>query len=261
MSNTASSMETVWAVRDARGLNANEKTFLYTVASRGVMKTCRETALEDMGFKKDTFYKVVKSLKAKEVIIETPGQYNPVSNKRDQTYYEINLPALQDSVWQTQDSVSQNDDSVSQKEDSVEPDNKVTEKVTTKVTVKETNYTASPVGEQEDDQSSLDPSLSTFEEIINPLHSWGVDILTTFIDSHGDMPSPSVETTSSPLVEDSAERAVSKKAEEDRRLEDYRGLPRHLKSEYDRKQRNERQHFDHDAFMAYSKTPVGMEEW
>lgn len=74
---------------------------------------------------------------------------------------------------------------------------------------KEETKTAAPVEVQEDDQSSLDPSLSTFEEIINPLHSWGVDILTSFIDSHGDMPSPLVETTSSPLVEDSAERAES----------------------------------------------------
>lgn len=133
---------------------------------------------------------------------------------------------------------------------------------------RESTTPAAPVGEQEEAERLIN---SVFAPYNFSSLSWE-ELQEAFKKQEDSELSPCVEDrepslvfedlpASSPLVEDSAGRADSKKAEEDRRLEDYRGLPRHLKSEYDRKQRNERQRFDHDAFMAYSRTPVGMEEW
>jgi hypothetical protein len=88
------SVETLFGIRDARGFTPNEKTFLFVVATRGTMKASRDTALGDMGFSKNTFYRVKDSLIGKGVLIEHPGQFNPMSGKRDHTFYKVDSEVL-----------------------------------------------------------------------------------------------------------------------------------------------------------------------
>lgn len=64
------SVQAIWNIRDARGINANEKAFLFVVASRGIMTAAWQTAAADMGMSKDTFYRTRNSLIKKGLIKE-----------------------------------------------------------------------------------------------------------------------------------------------------------------------------------------------
>lgn len=77
-----------WLVRDARGLTADEKLFLYTVASHqdGMHKT-HDKNIADMGFSRSTYYRVRTSLKEKELISLTRRMNGP-------TVYAIDKPSL-----------------------------------------------------------------------------------------------------------------------------------------------------------------------
>lgn len=64
------SVQTIWNIRDARGINANEKAFLFVVASRGVMFSEWQTAAADMGMSKDTYYRTRNALIKKGLVKE-----------------------------------------------------------------------------------------------------------------------------------------------------------------------------------------------
>lgn len=74
MTNTVESknmtVQVIWNIRDARGINANEKTFLFVVASRGIMYSEWQTAAADMGMSKDTYYRTRSALIKKGLIKE-----------------------------------------------------------------------------------------------------------------------------------------------------------------------------------------------
>ncbi|MDQ0793577.1 hypothetical protein [Streptomyces sp. B1I3] len=93
MNNTATvetknmSVQAIWNIRDARGLNQAEKTFLFVVASRGVMTSAWQTAADDMGMKKDKFFNTRKALISKGLVREG-------LRKDDTTVYRLNEGAL-----------------------------------------------------------------------------------------------------------------------------------------------------------------------
>jgi hypothetical protein len=117
-------MEQIWKVRDSRGLDIYEKSFLSTIASRGEAGMFCEWKRnsDDMGMKKDRYYKTRKALLDKDLITAQEQPYGP-------TIYKINDPALIE--WYTTHSVTQNDilpdrkrHSVTQNGHSVSPERK-----------------------------------------------------------------------------------------------------------------------------------------
>lgn len=60
--------ETIWAIRDARGLSTSEKAFLFVVESRGTAKTYRQTLMNDTGASDGQITNLVRSLTAKGCI-------------------------------------------------------------------------------------------------------------------------------------------------------------------------------------------------
>lgn len=57
--------ETMWAIRDARGLTTSEKAFLFVVESRGTAKTYRKTLMNDTGASDGQITNLVRSLTTK----------------------------------------------------------------------------------------------------------------------------------------------------------------------------------------------------
>jgi hypothetical protein len=69
-------LEVLWAIRDSRTLNAQEKALLWAVESRGVHYGTWQTVAADAGMKKDAYYKWRGRLEAKGVlqVTERPGR-------------------------------------------------------------------------------------------------------------------------------------------------------------------------------------------
>ncbi|QIG42067.1 hypothetical protein G5V58_04125 [Nocardioides anomalus] len=81
--------QTLWAIRDARDLDAWEKAFLFVVATRGLMFTTAARAAADMGMGLTKFYAVRKSLLSRALVsVTTRGQGNGSSMT---TTYSVNL--------------------------------------------------------------------------------------------------------------------------------------------------------------------------
>lgn len=117
-------MEQIWKVRDSRGLDIYEKNFLMTIASRGEAGMFCEWKrnTDDMGMKKDRYYKTRKALLDKGLITAQEQPFGP-------TIYKINDASL--TEWCTTHSVTQNDilpdrkrHSVTQNGHSVTPERK-----------------------------------------------------------------------------------------------------------------------------------------
>lgn len=70
------SLEVIWAIRDCRTLNAQEKSLLWAIESRGIHYGTWETVAADAGMKKDAYYRWRRSLEAKGVlsVTERPGK-------------------------------------------------------------------------------------------------------------------------------------------------------------------------------------------
>jgi len=84
--------QTLWAIRDARGLSVYEKAFLFVVATRGVMFTIATKAAQDMGMGLTKFYAVRQALLSRGLIsVRTRGQGNRTSRT---TMYTVNLEAV-----------------------------------------------------------------------------------------------------------------------------------------------------------------------
>lgn len=68
--------DVIWAIRDARNLKTNEKTFLFVVESRGETFASAETNALDMNMSLKTYYRVREALLDKQVLKanERPGQ-------------------------------------------------------------------------------------------------------------------------------------------------------------------------------------------
>jgi hypothetical protein len=126
------SMEQIWKVRDSRGLDTYEKNFLMTIASRGEAGMFCEWKRnsDDMGMKKDRYYKTRTSLTDKGLISAQEQAYGP-------TIYKINDAELIEwctthSVTQNGDSVTQNAHSATQNGHSVSPERKKNIKINKK---------------------------------------------------------------------------------------------------------------------------------
>lgn len=128
MSTKTSSMELVWRIRDSVGFTANEKAFLFVVASRGTMFAKWQTASRDMGMSKDTYYRTRNSLIEKDALNVRRQMDGP-------TVYTVNVEAL-DSQDENKHSHSANTVSQLANGGSRIPETKVTIKTTNKVTVK-----------------------------------------------------------------------------------------------------------------------------
>ena len=102
----------MWLIRDARGLGTYEKVFLYTVASRGMVKTSRIRLMGDTAMSTGMITKVVRSLQDKGLINVYPSTYSPVTGKRGQTFYSMNSAAL--SEWVEVGSLSESECSLSE---------------------------------------------------------------------------------------------------------------------------------------------------
>lgn len=59
------------AIRDARDLDADEKAFLWTVESRGVMFASAPVAAGDMGMSRAQFYRVAARLHDRGLVTRT----------------------------------------------------------------------------------------------------------------------------------------------------------------------------------------------
>ncbi|WP_248581174.1 hypothetical protein [Nocardioides sp. InS609-2] len=70
------SLDVIWAIRDCRTLNAQEKALLFAIESRGVHYGTWETVAADAGMKKDGYYRWRGELEAKGVlsVTERPGK-------------------------------------------------------------------------------------------------------------------------------------------------------------------------------------------
>jgi hypothetical protein len=110
--------EAVWAIRDARGLNQDEKALLWAIESRGTAKVTWHKLADDAGMAKNRFYRTRTALIQKS-LINVSRLYDSVSE------YKVNLEAL--AEWSNDshsgnevatDSHSGNKDSHSGNEDS-----------------------------------------------------------------------------------------------------------------------------------------------
>lgn len=147
-------VQTIWNIRDARGLTSNEKVFLFVIASRGVAKTSRQTLMEDTGLSDGSITNVSRSLKSKGLITVHPGKW--VDGKKTQSMYVLNHDAVEELTQQVShvgtDMTQEMSDMTQQvsefaqemSEFAQEMSTKVTKKVTKKGTRKET--TASTAG-------------------------------------------------------------------------------------------------------------------
>jgi hypothetical protein len=157
-------VQTIWNIRDARGLSSSEKLFLFTVASRGISKVTRKRLIADTGLSTGTISNVVESLEAKGLVTVYPGYWK--DGKRTPTHYVINNDAL--SAWvcsmteQGSSTIEQGSSMIERGRSMVEQgsskeDDKGNNKVTNKGTDKENNKKAPAAGAAEpDDATSLD---------------------------------------------------------------------------------------------------------
>jgi hypothetical protein len=69
-------LEVMWAIRDCRTLNAQEKALLWAIESRGIHYGTWETVAADAGMKKDAYYRWRGDLESKGVlsVTERPGR-------------------------------------------------------------------------------------------------------------------------------------------------------------------------------------------
>ncbi|GAB3782955.1 hypothetical protein [Nocardioides pacificus] len=81
-------VEAIFAIREARGLNGNQKSLLYTVESRGVSFAKWHTIAADAGLGRDAFYKAKGQLVASGLLVEQ-RRWN------DTTNYRVDLPSLE----------------------------------------------------------------------------------------------------------------------------------------------------------------------
>ena len=129
----------LWAIRDARGLTAHQKAFLFVVESRGECSTKMTKNAQDMGLGKDSYYR------ARNPLIEW-GIIEERRRFEDSTVYTVNLEALlshsakheadSHSHSAKDDSHSAKDSSLYAKDDSHETETKKNIKKNTKKTKK-----------------------------------------------------------------------------------------------------------------------------
>ncbi|MRJ75464.1 hypothetical protein GEV29_02850 [Aeromicrobium sp. SMF47] len=92
--------QTIWDIRDARGLSSNEKVFLMVIESRGDMWASVAQASADMGMSRSTFYKTRTSLIDRgliKVLRRGPNQT---------TVYRVRRPAVRGLVPDKPDQVT-----------------------------------------------------------------------------------------------------------------------------------------------------------
>lgn len=149
-------------IRDARGLSAWDKMFLMTVALRGEMYCTWQRNCEDMGMKKDRYYKSRDYLLENKLIEAT-------RRMDDTTVYLINEAGLQSwmvahSVTQNGHSATQNTHSVTQKSHSVRPEPKKNTKKNMKKNIEEepdeaAGASPSPLSENKNNKEDHDPAI------------------------------------------------------------------------------------------------------
>ena len=136
----------IWNVRDARGLNQDEKSLLWAIESRGVCETRWRRLADDAGdMSKDRFYRARNSLVAKN-LIRVARKYDDVSK------YAVNADALAGLVPDSRaangegnDSHSANQGSHSANDDSHMTETKKNTKKNRKKNVTEKKNTTAPV--------------------------------------------------------------------------------------------------------------------
>lgn len=147
------SMEQIFKIRDSRGLDAWDKSFLFTIASRGAegMFATWDRNKDDMGMGKDRYYKSRDSLIAK-------GLIKVIRRMNESTIYKIDDDGLTAWLSATQNahSVTQNDFSATQNGRSVRPETKKNTKKNKKKNL-----------EEEQDSVADAPSLTIDKNIKN----------------------------------------------------------------------------------------------
>jgi hypothetical protein len=143
--------QVMWAIRDARGLSANEKVFLFTVESRGSMRTTQVNAAKDMGLSRATYYRVRDSLIGRDLLTVR-------RNMDSSTEYLVNEVSLSETdVSHTETVVSHTETDVSHSDNTKKNISKNSKK-----NMKKNNSASAPVEPKEDEEPS-------FEEVVQPL--------------------------------------------------------------------------------------------
>ena len=120
--------EVIWDIRDARGLSHREKAFLWAVESRAMMRTEWEKAKDDMGMKKDMYYRTRESLHDKRLIRIVRNYNGTTCYVVDEKVLESYMPKQSDSHIANEDSDIENEDSHSENEHSHIPETKKNKK-------------------------------------------------------------------------------------------------------------------------------------
>lgn len=158
-------VQTIWNIRDARGLTSNEKVFLFVIASRGVAKTSRQTLMEDTGLSDGSITNVSRSLKSKGLITVHPGKW--VDGKKTQSMYVLNHDAVEELTQQVSDMTQQVSEYAQEmSEFAQEMSTKGTKKGTKKGTEKETAASTACAAAAEPSPKAVD----TPEPPDNPLN-------------------------------------------------------------------------------------------
>ena len=84
---TSMRVQVIWDIRDAVGLNRNEKLFLFTVESRGVYRRSKENSMAEMGMKIELWRKTRDSLLLQDLLLSKPVREQP-------THYRVNADVL-----------------------------------------------------------------------------------------------------------------------------------------------------------------------
>lgn len=84
---TSMRVQVIWDIRDAVGLNRNEKLFLFTVESRGVYRRSKENSMAEMGMKIELWRKTRDSLLSQDLLLSKPVREQP-------THYRVNADVL-----------------------------------------------------------------------------------------------------------------------------------------------------------------------
>lgn len=93
----------LWDIRDAVGLNRNEKLFLFIIESRGVYRRSKENSKAEMGMGIELWRKTRDSLLSRDLLLSKPVREQP-------THYRVNADVLATYV-PVREEVDQDDES------------------------------------------------------------------------------------------------------------------------------------------------------
>lgn len=152
-------LQTMFNIRDARGLTAKEKIFLVTVELRGEMVCTWERAAADMGMTKDSFYRTRRSLVDRHLVyaVEQGNRITRYIVNRDGV--AVLVPSQGENHSHSENGLSHSANGLSQDENGLS--HQAEQKVTNKKNKKGTSQEREAPPEDQEERERLWQKIST----------------------------------------------------------------------------------------------------